>query len=513
LPIFCRSRCAEHCGRFKAGKSSFLNHVIGRDVLPVGVIPVTSVVTEVEYSPEERAEIRFTDGHTEFAPVNRVKEFVTEAENPENVKRVSRVRLELPLMQPYRGLRFVDTPGLESAHEHNTATALEWLPNVGLALIAVAADLPLSQSDIEFIRNVSRYTPRISLLLTKIDVLDLEERAQVTEFVQQQLARHASEPVQLFPFSVRPGFDEYRSQLNKNLLSRVQQGASEQHEAILRHKLQSLIQECSGYLNIALKSSEAMEAERGELWLTILGKKETAYDARLSIRLIVRHTAQTIRPTFEALLQKDEAPTRQKLLAELENQFPSWAESLRVVTERFDGWLCKSLTEEMTELSRKHHSEFVAPLRDVSRQLSQSLQDFRNRLSERILKTLGVELRLAEIDLGVDSPRSPDIRVGKIFDRNWELLSFIVPMSLVKGTVKKHFERKAGDLVFTNLSRLASQWEDLINARLCSLEEESIRRLNDLMTTIERLVASAGEEAPRIRADIEELDQRLRALN
>src|ERR1039458_212098 len=36
-------------GRFKAGKSSFLNHFVGRSMLPVGVVPVTAVVTEIRY--------------------------------------------------------------------------------------------------------------------------------------------------------------------------------------------------------------------------------------------------------------------------------------------------------------------------------------------------------------------------------------------------------------------------------------------------------------------------------
>src|ERR1035441_1281538 len=42
-------------GRFKAGKSSFLNHLLGRDLLPVGVVPVTAVVTEIAYGPLESA--------------------------------------------------------------------------------------------------------------------------------------------------------------------------------------------------------------------------------------------------------------------------------------------------------------------------------------------------------------------------------------------------------------------------------------------------------------------------
>src|ERR1035438_3558071 len=43
-------------GRFKAGKSSFLNHFIRRDILPVGVVPVTAVVTEIRYGTRVRSE-------------------------------------------------------------------------------------------------------------------------------------------------------------------------------------------------------------------------------------------------------------------------------------------------------------------------------------------------------------------------------------------------------------------------------------------------------------------------
>jgi ribosome biogenesis GTPase A len=46
-------------GQFKAGKSSFINSLIGRDVLPVGVIPVTTVITRLRFGPKERAIITF----------------------------------------------------------------------------------------------------------------------------------------------------------------------------------------------------------------------------------------------------------------------------------------------------------------------------------------------------------------------------------------------------------------------------------------------------------------------
>ena len=493
-------------GRFKAGKSSFLNHLLGRHVLPVGVIPVTTVVTEIQFGPREEAAILFLDGRTEHVPVERIGEFISESENPGNSKQVRRVRVELPAMERYRGIRFVDTPGLESVFEHSTDASLEWLPNVGLALVAVGVDPPLSQHDIELIRNLSRYTPHISLLLTKVDVLDEEERAQVQDFVQQQLGRYWNGSVPVFPYSVRSGFEHLRVALEERLLSRVRAQAGEQRTAILRHKIDSLVRECADYLAVALKAAETTDSEREALRRKVLGQKEALDDTRLALRLIVRHAAGTARATFEELLRKDETPVRQRLLVDLDREFPSWIRSLQVVTERFDTWLGARVTQEMAALSKNYRSEFVEPVQRVSRQLSQSLQDFRNRLSERTLETLGVPLRTTEMDLHTEDPRSPDVRVGKIFDHTWELLSFLVPMALVKGVVKRHFQRKVGDVVFMNLSRLASQWEGIVNAALLVLEKEAMRRLDGLIATIDNLMASAGQEAPQIREDLQQLE-------
>jgi hypothetical protein len=227
----------------------------------------------------------------------------------------------------------------------------------------------------------------------------------------------------------------------------------------------------------------------------------------------VRHAAANTRSTFEALLQNDESAVRRKLEAGLDGEFPSWTKSLSIAMEQFDGWMRASLNREMGELSRKHRDEFVEPIRRAGRQLSQSLQDFRNRLSDRMLETLGVPLRTTEMELHAEDPKSPDVRVGRIFDHNWELLSWLIPMPLVRGAVLRHYHRKVGDLTYANLSRLASQWEDIVNAALLALEKESIRRLDGLIGTIERLIVSAGQQAPQIREEIRGLEALRQALS
>jgi hypothetical protein len=130
-----------------------------------------------------------------------------------------------------------------------------------------------------------------------------------------------------------------------------------------------------------------------------------------------------------------------------------------------------------------------------------------------MLETLGVPLRTTEMDLETADPKSPDVRVGKIFDRNWELLSWLLPMWLVKGVVLKHYHGKVGELVFANLSRLATQWQEIVNASLSALERESIRRLDGLIGTIEKLIASAGRQAPQIREDVQRLEELRYRLN
>lgn len=489
-------------GRFKAGKSSFLNHVLGRPLLPVGVVPVTSVITEIEWGTSERVEVVYADGAVEKIPAERISDFVSESANPENSKHVARVRVTLPSMERYRGIRFVDTPGLESVFEHNTETSLDWLPNVGLALVAVGVDPPLSQRDLDLIGRLARVTPRISILLTKVDVISEGERTEVLEFIERQLERSGSAAVPVFPFSIRDAFRELTEQLDEKLLLRTRAGLADQHRAVLRHKMCSLLDECKAWLEAALKAAETADSERQELREKIVGQPQALEDTRLGLKLIVRHAQGAVRSAFEALLKRDEAPIRRRLSEALDREFSGWARNLSAAVAEYEEWAQASLWREMADLSAIHYGAFLEPLQRVNQQLEQALQDFRNRVSARVLETLGVPLQTKEMELRVEMPTSPDIRIGRTFDRSWELLSWLVPMTLVRGAVRRHFQRKTERLVMTNLSRLTSQWESVVNSALAMSEKEAVRRLNVLVASIGELTQSNGSDVELTRSDI-----------
>ena len=56
-------------GEFKRGKSTLINALLRRNVLPTGVVPLTSVVTTIAAGEDDRLRIYFEDGREEERPL------------------------------------------------------------------------------------------------------------------------------------------------------------------------------------------------------------------------------------------------------------------------------------------------------------------------------------------------------------------------------------------------------------------------------------------------------------
>ena len=130
-----------------------------------------------------------------------------------------------------RALRFVDLAGLKSALAHNTQAVINWLPNVGLALVAISVDPPLSQPDIELLRSVLRYTPHVAILLTKIDLLSDRELEEVRNFILERLAQVFGSTVNLYPYSLRPGFEAHKRRIEHELIGETLEKFEARHTA------------------------------------------------------------------------------------------------------------------------------------------------------------------------------------------------------------------------------------------------------------------------------------------
>ena len=494
-------------GRFKAGKSSFLNHFLGRSFLPVGVVPVTAAVTVIRFGTHEEARVHHRDGRDTQVSLDVIGSYISEKENPENAKEVGLITVELPELRRFRGLQFVDTPGLDSALSHNTQAALAWLPHAGLALVAVSVDPPLSQRDIDLLKSLYRYTPKVAVLLTKVDLLSEPELEEVIEYVHAQLSRNFPGTPQVFPYSTKPGFEHLREALEAELAGGTLERFAEERESILMRKIDTLLGELSDFLALSLKSAEVLQSERQALNEQLLGEKEALDDVKSVIRLLAQNASAGARADISQRLEAHQGEVESALFAAFESEFPKWTRSLGTMRRSFEDWLASALRDELTALSDRHRDSLLEPLRQVRQQTFRVLQQFRDRLSDRAMRGFGVPLRTTETEIDVVEPSAPSVRIGRVFDRNWEVLSPILPAFAIEAVVRRHFERSIPYLVEQNLSRLGAQWEESINGALWGVEKEARRRLDELMATVERLVGSGSKKrTPQLRADLERIE-------
>jgi GTPase Era involved in 16S rRNA processing len=494
-------------GRFKAGKSSFLNHFIGRDVLPVGVIPVTSVVTEVIYGATAEAEIRFSDHRQIHVPLSELRSYVSEAENPDNRKGVISAIARVPEMSRWKGIRFVDTPGLESTFAHNTEAALAWAPNVDIALVAIGVDPPLTRQDLDLIAKLLTYTPRIAILLTKVDLLSETEQCEIIHFVHTRVAQTFEQQIPVYPYSTRSGYQHLRRDLEQKLMSKVAEDVAAERNAIVSRKVETLLRECEEYVRLTLKSAEMLDSDRLALRRQALTERDALQDTKLSIQLAARNAASQARPAIEKALALKEKLIRQELLVSFAQESTAFPKSFAGMLESFDAWLRAALSVRLAALSREKQTEFAQPLADLQRQYQRLLQNFRDRLSERTMALYGVPLHTTEPGIPLQPPPMPDIRVGHAFDHNWELVSPLIPMSLLRNRVLRRFRVRIEEEIFNNLSRLTSQWEEIITSTVFELQREAERRIEELVATVERLTSASREQASQIRRDLERLQQ------
>lgn len=193
-------------GEFKRGKSSLVNALLGRELLPTGVLPLTSAVTVIRSGEPERLLVDFGDGEERERPLDELATLITEAGNPENMLGVESVAIELGSEFLDDGLRLIDTPGVGSSYEHNTETALDFLPHVDAGVMVLAADQPLSAAERELARELAELTPRPIFVLNRIDLLGSEEIDAARRFVLNQLTDGGRDGgVELFCLSARQG--------------------------------------------------------------------------------------------------------------------------------------------------------------------------------------------------------------------------------------------------------------------------------------------------------------------
>lgn len=182
-------------GQFKRGKSTLLNALVGDPVLPTGVVPITAAVTVVRHGERLTARVRFGERDWEECEPRALATYVSEEQNPANEKGVTGVEVFVPSALLESGMCLVDTPGIGSVSEANTAATRAFVPHVDAALVVLGADPPISGEELMLVQDVTRQIHDLVFVLNKADRQSDAERREAIDFTERVLAERLGRPL------------------------------------------------------------------------------------------------------------------------------------------------------------------------------------------------------------------------------------------------------------------------------------------------------------------------------
>lgn len=189
-------------GEFSAGKSTFLNALMHKKILPSFTSETTATVNFLRHKDEapngEAGIVYYNDGHTEVLPDLSLKtiEQVVSTRGDKGEERVATTidHVDLFLESDFlkKGVMLVDSPGLNGIAENHREITEKQIKASHASIFVFSADHPGSRTDFEFVRDLREQygsqSNNIFYVLNKIDAIR-ESEGQSVEGVIEDLKK------------------------------------------------------------------------------------------------------------------------------------------------------------------------------------------------------------------------------------------------------------------------------------------------------------------------------------
>lgn len=377
-------------GQFKRGKSTLINALLGANLLPVGVVPLTSIATIIAYGEKVAVSVVYENGREEEILAEQIADYVTERGNPHNIKEVKEVLIDYPSSYLRDGVRLIDTPGGGSVYQHNTDLSYRYLPQADAVLFLLSADQPVSQAECEFLRDVQEYAGKMFFLLNKADYLNEHDLPEAVAFTRRVIAEVMEAEPTLFPVSALLALEGSLTGSPKALkMSRFGALAEALENFLARDKRRVLLDSVSrSLLRLIAQARLTVELERSSLRTPLdelqvklaafQNKKQEVLLAHREFGIILESEAKRLmQETVEPDLADFASGLARQVLASVEEGFRQSGihstrdlhEALRQrvigeITGACNGWRHKE-DQKMAELFTSTCTRFTARLDEV----------------------------------------------------------------------------------------------------------------------------------------------------
>lgn len=167
------------CGEVKKGKSSFLNAIIGDDLLPVNTNVATSQVFRIVNDTQKRYELVFINGNRMEINRKDLPKYGSQvAANSDGLPQfdvaIDYIEIHYPIEFLPRNIAIVDTPGIGAVYADHEQITRRYLAKASAVIFIMDPQNPLTASEKSFVESVLAVTNRIVFVMTKMDNYDSE---------------------------------------------------------------------------------------------------------------------------------------------------------------------------------------------------------------------------------------------------------------------------------------------------------------------------------------------------
>ncbi|ORI11500.1 dynamin family protein [Campylobacter concisus] len=166
-------------GQFSSGKSTFLNALLGQDILPSGLTPVTAKAVRLKFAKIPLLSVKFINGSesllasSDLAELNKLGD------------QVSGMTLYAP-SEILKEINFIDTPGLNSLRDADTKETKNTLKKVSGAIWLSLANNAAKASELESIKEILKANDLKAIcLINQKDKLSEEELESLLKHARQ----------------------------------------------------------------------------------------------------------------------------------------------------------------------------------------------------------------------------------------------------------------------------------------------------------------------------------------
>ena len=519
-------------GEFNHGKTTFVNALLGKDALPVGVTPTTALIHHVQFSETPEATIVKKDDSRQETVFGSLKELVVQgdiAENEDAEGDIKRVEVGYPAELLRDRIVLVDTPGVNDLNLQRADITYKYIPQSDAVLFVIDAGQPLKESERLFLKEklLGQSRDKIIFVVGKADIWSEDERAEALAYVKGELSKLIEGPV-VFPISAQRELkgESVRSgmpQLVKHLTAFL---AEERGRIMLGNALgegleaaKSLGHAIDARRRVATMTKEEIDRRIARIEIDLEGQQRTVDERRSAIREetsairawmrrdLDRFCDDVIRQLPNVIENATAAELRSHLPSFLESTFVSWAQNE-----------ADEIAKALEELAEKT----VTLMRDNAHDAAKRLGDGAKRdvdAPDIHVDTFGYDLGVAALlSIGVGMFYT-NLLVGALMTGAAPVLAYYL-----KGKVELETKQKAQEQATVALreaaSKVAPKLDEMITEFAERLEiwvETAGREVHqDMMDLLKAAKAEQDEEAPNAeRAEQEsgKLKEELQAIH